>query len=379
MGINVISIISVPDNLEIITSTIKQSLQNADIIIATGGLGPTDDDLTRDAVSEALSLPLQKNEEEEERVKSLFTKWKIPYSDDNIRQAYFPKDSEILFNKKGTASGFKINKDNKLLFFTPGVPKEAKYLFDEFIFNEIKDKFSIDYTKLVIKTHNISEAKLNEEFRKLEISQSVEWGTLAKDDGIHLYVIVKGESSENKINEIKIELIKKFGDFIWGYNNEVLPEIIAALLKQNNFSLCTAESCTGGLIGKLITDIPGSSSYFKGGAVVYDNSIKTSLLNVDDEIIKKYGAVSQETVSQMAINAKQIFNTDCSIAVSGIAGPGGGSKEKPVGLVWMAASTPYSTLTLSRIFPGDRDTVRTRAAYYALTLLKKALIEKKQD
>lgn len=375
IGISVARIIILPDKKDAIVAALWGALNDADIIISTGGLGPTDDDLTREAFSVCLNMPLMKNNEELNRIKELFKNRNIPYSDDNERQAYFPESSQMILNRYGTASGFFIKKENKMLFAIPGVPYEAYRLLEEFIFPQIKSAYHLLTAITTVKTFGISEAGLNEKFRKLITRKDMEWGTLAKKDGIYLCIRSFGENAEKTVAEVKQELQVHFARYIWGWDDEQLAESVGKLLVQKGYTLSTAESCTGGLIGKLLTDIPGSSRYYSGGAVVYSNEMKTHLLGVAEEIIKNHGAVSEPVVQILAENAKSIFHTECSISVSGIAGPDGGSEEKPVGTVWIAISTPQKTFTQKYIFPGNRELIRERTAYYALSLLRKLLLE----
>ena len=373
MGIKVIGTTIVPDDLDLIKDAIIRAGEKSDIVISTGGLGPTDDDLTRKAFADALDMPLEFDEKEKKRIIELFKNYKFKYTKDNDRQAYFPKGSSIIINNKGTASGFYINKDNVKYFTLPGVPSQAKLLFENFIKPEIGKNLEIKTSNLCAKLFGIGEANMNELFREKINTENINWGTLFKSDGLYLKVRAYGENSDERIDKVKEELSNLFSDKIWGWNDDELPKILGEKLKSKKYSLSTAESCTGGLIGKILTDISGSSSYYVGGAVVYSNELKINLLGVDEELIIKNGAVSEQVVYQLAENAKIKFNTDCAIGVSGIAGPTGGSKEKPVGLVWMGISTPKGTKTFKCHLPGNREDIRLRAAYYALNLLQNEL------
>lgn len=374
IGIKVIGTSIVPDDLELIKEAIIRSGQVSDIIISTGGLGPTDDDLTRQAFAEALDMPLVFDENEKTRIKELFKKYKWDYPKDNDRQAYFPKGSSIIVNKYGTASGFFINKNNVKYFTLPGVPSQAKKLYGNFIKHEISKNLEIKTSNLCAKLFGIGEAKMNELFREKIDTSNIKWGTLFKSDGLYLKVRAYGENAKKRITKVKKDLKDLFKEKIWGWDADELPLIIKEKLINKNLTLATAESCTGGLIGKLVTDISGSSRYYVGGAVVYSNELKIKLLNVNEDDINKYGAVSEQVAFQLAENTKKKFNVDCSIGVSGIAGPTGGSDEKPVGLVWIGISTPNGTKTYKCQIPGNRDNIRLRAAYYALNLLQKELL-----
>lgn len=373
MGINVIKTIIIPDNLDAIIENVQTILNEADIIISTGGIGPTDDDMTREGFSKALNLPLELNEEELERIKDIFKRYRYQYSPDNDKQALFPKTSEIILNKAGTASGFYINNNGTKIFVLPGVPSQAKHLFKKFIKPKIQEELKTKTAYFIAKNLNIGEGSLNEKFRKNIEHENIEWGTISKEDGIHLKVRAMGDDADNIIKKIKTKVTEVFKKNIWGWDDDELASLLADILIQKNYTISTAESCSSGLISKILTDFPGSSKYYKGSIIAYSNEVKEKNLKVDKKIIKKHGAVSEEVVIQMAENVKSIIKTDCSIAVSGIAGPDGGTKDKPVGTVCFAVCTPEKKKTYKIMLPGNRNEVRLRTAYISLALLLKEL------
>ncbi len=372
-GIEVVRIEIIPDDIDRLIRSIVNAINDSELIITTGGLGPTDDDLTRYAFSSALELPLMINEEELMRIKNLFKRFGFKYSKDNDRQAFFPKTSEIILNKKGTASGFYINYRHTQIFTLPGVPEQAEYLFKNYVLKKLDMKKIIDTYSFTAKTQNLAEAYLNELFREKIETENMKWGTRFREDGIHLNVSIKGKNAKKILEKTKNKVIQVYEDNIWGWDEESLPELIGGLLKENSLNLCTIESCTGGLIGKLLTDIPGSSKYYVGGAIVYSNEMKMNFLKVNPTTIKDFGAVSEQCVTELADNGRKIFGTDFAIAISGIAGPDGGSDEKPVGTVWIGIAGPEKTKAFRFVLPGKRETVRLRTAYYALGILNRML------
>jgi nicotinamide-nucleotide amidase len=373
VGVDVIRTVIVPDELDIIKRTVFAAFYDSDLVITTGGLGPTDDDLTRKAFSEAFSLPLELNRKELARIKSLITSKGYPYSKDNNRQAYFPKTSEMILNEEGTASGFYLVEINRIIFALPGVPNQALKMFDHFIVEKIDAKQKVKTKSLTVKTFNITESMLNSKFRENIDAANLIWGTLAKHDGIYLKVKAKGDNAVDIISTAKRDIDALFKGKIWGYDDDELSLMCASALREKKLTISTAESCTGGLISKILTDISGSSDYFKGSIVSYSNETKISLLKVKKETIDKYGAVSEQTVKKMAKSCAKKLNTDIAISVSGIAGPSGGSKEKPLGTVYMCIKTPSETKVFHYFLPGNRDEIRKRTAYYALIQLLKMI------
>lgn len=374
IGIQVSKIISIGDDASEIQQTITEALHSSNIVIITGGLGPTKDDITKNVLCRIFNSELVLDNSVLENIKFLLDKRNIPLNENNISQAMVPDKAKVMNNSLGTAPGLMFEINGKLLFSLPGVPYEMKHIFSEHISAELQNKFQLlsNFHKTIL-TAGLAESVLAEKIQEWEnrIPKDIKLAYLPSPGFIRLRL------SKNNANKSDIETI----NFLVEKLKTILPENIIAtedirleevlgnLLKQNSKTISTAESCTGGKIASLITSIPGSSAYFKGSIIAYSNEIKVKELSVNLETLEIYGAVSEQTVIEMAENIIKKFNTDYSLAVSGIAGPDGGSEQKPVGTIWIAVSNTKKTLTKKLLFPFDRITNIERTANTALLLL----------
>ncbi len=377
-GIIVSSINSIRDIPAEMIETIQYAYAHHSVTILCGGLGPTDDDITRAAVAAALNRPLQYMPKLERNIASFFKSIRKPMSDANKQQAYIPHGMLAIDNKNGTAPGFYLGHDNKLLAVMPGVPREMQGMMEEKVIPLIRRmvKKSKKTEILVIKTTGIGESMLasklirpTKELHALGITLAYK----ASADGVQL--ILSGESSHRslikaKLQKAKDSINKAISAHIYGYNDTTLSSAVGKLLIQKKVMLVTAESCTGGMLGEQLTAVSGASRFYHGGWITYSNTQKRNELQVKPHILKKYGAVSKQTVRAMAAGAQKESGAEYAVAVSGIAGPDGGTQSKPVGLVFIGIAYPDHTVSTHRyIFPGNRAMIRKRTCTTALWLL----------
>ncbi|MFZ7102577.1 MAG: competence/damage-inducible protein A [Peptococcaceae bacterium] len=381
LGIDVFFISSVGDNLQRIQGVFALACQRSDLVFVTGGLGPTEDDITREALCNVLGISLTKDQNEISRIQGFFKNRNLEMPSNNIRQALIPEGALILKNNYGTASGLIVKSDHKYFILLPGPPAEMKNIFTDEVVPWLKANVARkDY---LLKSHTlkfigISESKLDLVLNDLLKYQNPTLALLAKSDAIHLRITAK-VASENEFFEltkpVEDEIMARVGKYYYGSDSETLEQLVGSLLTQKKLTVSTAESCTGGLIAKRFTDISGSSNYFLGGIIAYDNRVKEQILKVSPGILASDGAVSERTALAMAEGARKILGSDLAIATTGIAGPNGGSSAKPVGLVYISVVGQNINICKRYIFSGDRATVRYRAGTWALNLLKRSLEE----
>lgn len=381
VNIIVDSIITIGDEEKIIIETVDNSLKKSDIVIIGGGLGPTSDDKTKYALCKYFNKKLVLNNSILEHIKKFLYKRGITtLNDNNLRQAEVPEGCELIPNLNGTAWGMIFEKNNKFCISLPGVPHEYQSMVENFLIPWLLKKFNIDYKILhhTYLTTGIPESVMSEILKEFErkLPNNIKLAYLPSPGILRLRLSATCHNSNDIINyeNIKNELFKLIKDFCFGENDEKIEQIVGDLLKKFNSTISVAESCTGGYIQHLITSIPGSSLYFKGGIIAYSNEIKTNILNVDKNILNNKGAVSEEVVIEMANNIKKFFKTDYSIATSGIAGPTGGTDEKPVGTIWIAVSGKKSTHSQLYHFGDDRINNIKRTSIAALNMIRKLIL-----
>lgn len=376
-GYKVNNISMTGDDYKKLIEAIKIALKREDLIITSGGLGPTEDDITRRAVAEAMGCKLVKKQELVAMIKSYFQKKGYTFTENNYKQAYLPEGARALTNNCGTAPGFLIKKAGKTLISLPGVPPEMRKMFTESVLPLIGDNKNVIETK-TLKIFGIGESLLEDRLKDiLYADNDTDISILANKGEIDIKISASGTDRQKIKKNIykKEEKIRaKIDKYIYGENNQTLPEIVGKILKQRKKTISVAESCTGGLIGKRITEIPGSSAYFTGGMIVYSNQVKIEQLGVLPETLKNNGAVSSQTAEEMVRRVRNKFATDLAISVTGIAGPGGGSEVKPVGLVYIGLGDNRETdiykLNLNRDRNWNRWMTSQYALYYLLQKLK---------
>jgi nicotinamide-nucleotide amidase len=379
-GFDVYRITSVHDRREDIIYALNEASGKTDVVLITGGLGPTSDDITKQTLCEFFNTRLIINEEVLRMIEEMLSHRSFPMNDKNRRQAEVPESCRILKNAAGTAPGMWFEKDGTIYISMPGVPHEMKYLMTELVLPELNKRFTSQVIiHRNIMTYGTFESKLAEILTtfEAELPDNIKLAYLPASGVIKLRLTGTGSDYNkisNLINDHASKLYETIPEFIYGENEESLEMVIGKLLKAKNKTVATAESCTGGEVAHLLTSVPGSSTYYKGSVIAYANSIKTQLLGVQDYILTKYGAVSENTVKEMAVGARSLLKTDYAIATSGIAGPDGGTEAKPVGTLWIAAASERGTVCEKRVFGNDRATNILRFSLAALNLLRKQII-----
>ncbi|HET8865874.1 MAG TPA: competence/damage-inducible protein A [Gracilimonas sp.] len=343
-GFNVTKVYTISDDFNDIKNTIRTSMNESDLVICTGGLGPTHDDMTKKAVADLFEVGYTLDEQTLEYIKKIFEERNIPFSKSNHGQAEVPENADVLFNKTGTAPGMWFHESDTYLAVLPGVPGEMKYLMRKRVASKLREAFgNIGYLySHYIKTAGIGESTLSDEILG-DLSEYFENGVslayLPSPGGVTLRLNSRGKTEE-EAKDYLIKLIQiiyeKAGRYIYGEGKDhSLSEAVGELLVKDDLRISVAESCSGGLIANSFTDVAGSSKYFDGGIISYANSVKVGQLGVSEHDLNTVGAVSKEVALQMAKGVAEKLGTDIGISTTGIAGPGGGTKEKPVGTVWM--------------------------------------------
>ena len=373
LGIEVSAICNLPDSHSIIKEYLAASLKNNDIIILTGGLGPTQDDITKDAVKDAMHLETEYSKEIFQGIEQRFKRrgYKIPEC--NKSQAIIFKDSIVLKNKAGTAPGFIIEKNNKKVILLPGPPVEMTTMMESDVLPYLDSKFKMKFYHQIFKIAGLPESQVSEKLDEIDKSIKKLKGDLtylARPNLIE--ILVSSKYNIEKIKKIASEIKNIFFENIYADKQDDIYNIVCSHLLKKKLSFSIAESCTGGLVGKTITDIPGSSEYFKFGLVCYSNESKIKILKVNKELLDKHGAVSEEVALGMLQGLQKIINTDVSVSITGIAGPSGGTKEKPVGMVYIGIKFKKDTEVYKFIFPGgNREKIRNFTLNKVFELLYK--------
>ena len=381
-GFEVVQISSIPDSKEHIVNALSQAENRADVILITGGLGPTKDDITKITLAEYFNSKLEFRQEIFNDVQERFSSLNIPMPKINRGQAEIPANAIHLTNKKGTAPGMWFEENKKTFISMPGVPYEMKYLMKAEVIPILQKKYKTK--ELIYKTvftQGIGESSLMEIIGDWEselLNQNLSLAWLPSMGRVRLRISARGEDKvllENKIESEISKLKLLVPDFFVGVDIDEIEVELARLLIDKKWTLSTAESCTGGYIAHKITAVAGSSAYFEGSIVSYSNKIKETLLGVSWQSIKEHDVVSKQVVEEMVSGVKNKFGTDCAIATTGIAGPAGGTKEIPIGTVWIAVSTPEKTISKCFHFGKDRDKNIVRSAQSAMRMLQKELME----
>jgi len=376
VGITTKTILSIADNREDLIQHLTSSLKIADIVFITGGLGPTNDDMTKQILAEYYAVGMKTDIQSEENIKAFLQKRNLPITKINLDQAKVPENAIIFPNLIGTAPGMGFYKKGKYVFSLAGVPFEMRNLIKTEIVPFLLQKLDLEkiYVRDIL-TQGMGESFLSQRIEKWEkaLPKTISLAYLPSPGTVKLRLSAKGDKGKIILQGEIDTLIKLIPELIWGYDDDKLEKLIGIKLKEKNYCIATAESCTGGHLTHLITSISGSSDYFKGSIIAYSNEIKEKQLHVSSQTIKKHGAVSEEVVKEMAEGVCNKFNTEIAISTSGIAGPSGGTKEKPVGTVWIAVATPEKTIAQKFIFGDNRQRNIIRSSYAALNMLRKCL------
>lgn len=376
LGFQVLEQTSVDDELGHIVSVLERLGKNASFIVCTGGLGPTTDDRTTEAVAKVLGKKLTRDTASIDAIKRRFEKLGRIMSESNAKQADFPEGADILANPIGTAPGFAIKIGSALAFFMPGVPNEMQRMFDEQVIPRIRAMAPRDTHQIRLHTFGLPESIVGERLGGVEQQMGVTLGYRAHFPEIEVKVLARGPSDtaarelcEKATQEVRVRL----ADVLYGEGDETFAGVLGRELRKKNLTLAIAESCTGGLVGHMITREPGASDFLLVDAVTYSNTAKTRFLGVGEEVIRGHGAVSTEVAAAMAEGVRHVSGADVALALTGVAGPTGGTADKPVGTVYLAVTSAAGTEVKHRVFPGDRSRIQTLAAYAGLLLVRQSL------
>ncbi|MBN2589686.1 MAG: competence/damage-inducible protein A [Sedimentisphaerales bacterium] len=376
IGIPVVSSYTVGDEIDAIVQKLNLASSDADVIVVTGGLGPTDDDITRQAFAKFLGVELELREEIFQRLIDFFKSRNIPMPEKNKVQAYIPSGAEYIPNV-GTAPGIIARNEGKMLIALPGVPWEADKMF-KFVIPELKEFAGTQAIEVCrLKCFGLGESVIAEMLGdKMLRGRNPLVNCTVHDGIITLHIVASAENSEKAIQKCREEekkLREVLGDLVYGSGDETLAEAVSKKLALQGKTIATAESCTGGLLSKMLTDISGSSNYFNYGWITYSNKAKITQLDVPADLIEQYGAVSEQVAKEMAQGARKKSGADFAIAITGIAGPTGGSEQKPVGLVYICVDYDGGCDVKQCFFTFGREFTRLRAAHTALNMLRQRL------
>lgn len=384
LGFDVTEHATVDDHLDRIVTLIRRFAEEHRVVIVTGGLGPTSDDLTTAAAAEAAGVRLRRDESIVEGIRRKFKAFGRAMPESNAKQGDFPEGATILSNPVGTAPGFAMSLGQALLFFTPGVPREMKHIFHESIVPAIAALAEPRTYQEHLRTFGMTESGVAEALSSLEQEhEGLTLGYRAHFPEIEVKVHVRAGSAaeaQRLSHAIADKARAILGDAVFGGRAATFPEAVGKALRDRGKTLAVAESCTGGRVGEMLTRVPGASDYLLLDAVVYANSAKEAVLGVSPELLRAHGAVSAEVAAAMAEGALRVAGADIAVSITGVAGPGGGTEDKPVGTIWFGlARRGEPTITKHRKLPWGRDRVQILAAYLALELVRRGVLGRDLD
>ena len=374
----------VGDDRARLEETIRDALKRSEIVITTGGLGPTEDDITREISALATGRKLVYHAEIEDVLHERFRLWGREMPEINKRQAYVIEGAEILPNPNGSAVGMFVDLGGKYLVILPGPPRENQPMFDELIMPRLREMAGDVFVKRrILRVSGMGESAVDEAIAPIYTAyKDVTTSILFNKSEIEVHLSTQNESeakAQKIIDELAEKIARRLGIAVFAMNGELMEEVVGNLLKERGKTLSVAESCTGGLIGERLTDVSGSSAYFIEGAITYSNEAKIRTLNVPAELIERHGAVSGQVAEAMARGMRERTQTDYAISVTGIAGPTGGSEEKPVGLVYIGYADETQVKAIKVVLPGDRYLIRWRASQTALDYLRRKILQNSGD
>lgn len=379
IGIEVMLKTIVGDDVARLEETVRDAVKRSDVVITTGGLGPTADDITRQCTANALGRALVYHDEIESILRDRFRAWGREMPDINKRQAFVIEGAHVLPNPNGSAVGMLAEIGDKLLVVLPGPPRENQPMFTEHVFPRLKEIAGDIYVeRRILKVSGMGESAVDEIAAPIYTSYAdVQTSILFNRSDVEIHVAATSadaKAAEKTADEVVEKLVAALGTAVFSTRGEPMEQVVGSLLLQRNETVAVAESCTGGLIARRLTDIAGSSKYFLEGAVTYSNDAKMARLGVPAEILENFGAVSAECAEAMAAGMRSTANSDHALSVTGIAGPGGGTAEKPVGTVFIGCAGPDGVRSVKIILPGDRYLIRWRSSQAALDLLRRQLL-----
>jgi nicotinamide-nucleotide amidase len=384
-GFNTVNIQTLSDEPNSIIRGLKQSMEISDLVLVTGGLGPTKDDITKTTIADFFDSKLIINDDILEHVTQFFAQRKRKLTELNRLQAMVPDNCEVIINKEGTAPGMYFHRENTHFVFMPGVPFEMKYIMNNWVLPQMKKKLNPPNTiQKTVLTHGMGESFLVERIQDWEdqLPEDLSLAYLPSPGRVRLRLRGQSYNREALLTLLDEQLIKLHDlipELIYGYDDDKMEEIIGQLLMSEGKTIALAESCTGGYIGHKLTEVPGSSSYFLGSAVTYSNEAKSKLLGIEKTLIMDHGAVSEEVVKAMAQGARSLYGSDYALATTGIAGPGGGTKDKPVGTVWIALADNQQVIAKRFQFGDHRIRNINMTTFAALNLLRKHMVALQKD
>ena len=379
IGIEVYRQEVIGDNKDRLLGILEEALSRSDMVITTGGLGPTNDDLTKETACEFFNMDLELHQESLKALEEYFSKMGREIAESNYKQVYFPKDAVVLPNPNGTAPGAILEKNNKYIVVLPGPPREMKPMYLNHVKPYLIKKGDGIIESQVIRVLGIGESMAAEKLKKfIENGSNPTVAPYAKEEDILFRITAKAKSKEEAlklIEPVKNEVKEILGEDVYGEGEETRIEtVVGELLIKNNLKISTAESCTGGMIASRLVSISGISDVFLEGAVTYSNEAKVRTLKVKEETLKSFGAVSEETAREMAEGMAKRTGSDIAVVTTGIAGPGGGTEEKPVGLVYIGLYYKGEVFVYKNVFKGNRQTVRTKATVRALDIVRRKIM-----
>ena len=371
-NIHVARIVTIADDFNDITKTLSDALVHAEVVIMTGGLGPTKDDITKTALCDYFDMQLVMHEPSLANVTDFFTKRGLQISAINQMQGLVPDGCEPLLNKVGTAPGMWFERDGKIVVSLPGVPFEMQWLMSEYVLPKLQQRLGTEaILHKTVLTCGIGESFLADTIEAWELALPTNFrlAYLPEAGKVRLRLSAHGDDKlllQQQMEEQLAKLIPLIDTYIYGYDDETFASVIGKLLIERGATLATAESCTGGQLGHRITEVAGASAYYLGGVVAYSNDIKEQLLGVHTDTLTQYGAVSAQTAEAMAIGCRKLFQTDYAIATTGISGPTGGTEEKPLGTVWIAIASEKEVVSKKYVFRTTRAQHQERTVNQAL-------------
>ena len=366
----------VGDDRADLDAALRETSRRADLVVVSGGLGPTEDDLTSERVAVVLGVPLELHEPSLEMLRRRFERFGRTMTPNNEKQARFPRGAEVIPNRFGTAPGFAVRIGRAEVVCLPGVPVEYKGLCEEWVLPRVAARLADVPAWRVIKLFGVPESHADHAMRPImddPANEGVRFGYRAHWPEVHLKWTVPGPDAAARADRIASAVRAIFGDAIWGEGKEELPDLVVARLAARGERVAVAESCTGGLLSELVTRVSGASNVFDLGVVVYANAMKERILGVPGEALAAHGAVSEPVARALAEGARRVGGATWGLGVTGIAGPTGGTPEKPVGTVHVALAGPAGTQAVQRLYRGDRERIRRQAAFEALNLLRIAM------
>ncbi len=377
-GFEVIEDVVIDDDRARIVATLGRLAKSVRMIVCTGGLGPTTDDLTTEAVAASLGVRLVRDEASLEAIRRRFEKFGRTMSDSNAKQADFPEGAEILPNPVGTAPGFCVTLGECRAFFMPGVPREMKKMFDEQVVPRVRSLAPRTSYQLRLRTFGLPESQVGERLAGVEAAfPGITVGYRAHFPEIEVKVLARASQpalARDLCERATVDVRMRLADVIYGEGEDTFAGVVGRQLRTRGYTLAIAESCTGGLVGHMLTREPGASEFLLVDAVTYANSAKTRILGVEEDALRGHGAVSPEVAAAMAEGVKRVSGADIALALTGVAGPAGGSADKPVGTVFLAVAAAGATTVKQRHFSGDRTQIQTLAAYAGLHLVKQVCL-----